>query len=81
MTVGEENEAFFIRVWKPPSSRHVLKTLRENSKRTISASGGFERLKMVLETDTGQCASEDADPKGVDCEIPHQLERGTKHSL
>ena len=33
---------------------------------------------MVLELDTGRCASEDAE---VDCEIPHRLERGTKHSL
>ena len=30
--VGEENEAFFIRVWKPFSSRHVLKTLRGSPK-------------------------------------------------
>ena len=32
--VGEENEAFFIRVWKLLSipSRCVLKILRENSK-------------------------------------------------
>ena len=27
-SVGEENKAFFIRVWKPLPSRHVLKTLR-----------------------------------------------------
>ena len=31
---------------------------------------------MVLEPDTGQCASKDGGPqRGVDCEIPHRLER------
>ena len=34
------------------------------------------------ELDTERCTSEDAGtPRGVDCEIPHQLERETKHSL
>ena len=28
----EENETFFIKVWKPLSSRHVLKTLRGSLK-------------------------------------------------
>ena len=28
MSIGEDNETFFIRVWKPFPSRHVLKTLR-----------------------------------------------------
>ena len=33
---------------------------------------------MVLELDTGWCASEDAGSRRVvDCEIPHRLERGT----
>ena len=37
---------------------------------------------MVLKPDTGRYASEDAgSPRGVDCEIPHRLERGMKHSL
>ena len=31
-SVREENKAFFIRVWKPLSSRHVLKTLRGSPK-------------------------------------------------
>ena len=35
-SVGEDNETFFIRVWKPLTSGHVLKTLRESPKRTIS---------------------------------------------
>ena len=34
---------------------------------------------MESESDTEQYVSED--PKGVDYEIPHWLERGTKHSL
>ena len=55
---------------------------RKNLKRTISASGGLGLLQMVSEPDIGQCASEDAEPRrGVDCEIPHRLERRTKHSL
>ena len=37
---------------------------------------------MVSEPGIEQCASEDVgSPRGVDCEIPHRLERGTKHSL
>ena len=37
---------------------------------------------MVLEPDTERCTSEDArSPRGVDYEIPHRLERGTKHSF
>ena len=67
---------------------------RESPKRTISVSGGFGLLQMVSEQDIGQCANEDVEPRrgvdtewrgkaqrGVDCEIPHRLERGTKHSL
>ena len=54
---------------------------RNEPKRTISTSGGLGLLQMILELDTKQCVNEDAGPKGVDCEIPRQLERGTKHSL
>ena len=32
MSVGEKNETFFIREWKPLTSRHVLKTLRGSPK-------------------------------------------------
>ena len=39
--------------------------LTMSPKRTISASGGLGLLQMVSEH----------------CEIPHRLERGTKHSL
>ena len=40
---------------------------RERLKRTICASGGFELLQMVSKPNTGQCASEDAEPwMGVD---------------
>ena len=52
----EENKTFFIRVWKPLTSRRILKTLRGSPKRTISASGELELLQMVLELDTGRCA-------------------------
>ena len=56
--------------------------IRNGLKQTISASGGFELLQMVLEPGIKQCASEDAGPpRGVDCEISHQLEKGTEHSL
>ena len=50
--------------------------------RTMSARGGLRLLQMVSEPGTEQCASEDTrSPRGVDCEILHWLERGTKHSL
>ena len=59
---------------------------RESPKRTISACCGLELLQMVSEQDTGWCANKDAGSSrggggGVDCEIPHRLERGAKHSL
>ena len=39
-------------------------------------------LQMVLEADPDRCVSEDAKlPRGVDCEIPYRLVRGTKSSL
>ena len=38
--------------------------------------------KDAERVDTGRCANEDTDPRrGLDCEIPHRLDRGTKHSL
>ena len=55
---------------------------RESLKRTIYASGGLGLLQMVSEPNTRQCVSEDAGPpSGVDFEIPHRLEGGTKYSL
>ena len=33
-----------------------LTAMRNGPKRTISASGGFGRLQIVLEPDTGRCA-------------------------
>ena len=45
-SIGEENEAFFIRVWKPLPSRHVLKTLRRNPKG--KAQRGQYRLAVGL---------------------------------
>ena len=59
-----------------------LTTIRNGPKQTVSVSGGLGLLQMVSELDTGRCASEGVGPlKGVDCEIPHRLERGTQHSL
>ena len=63
-SVGEENEAFFIRVWKPLPSIRVLKTLRGNPKRIISASGVLGLIQMLSELDTRRCASEDAGLEG-----------------
>jgi len=62
-SVGEDNETFFIRVWKPLPSIRVLKTLRgspkeKTPKRTISANG-----VIVSELDIGRCAKEEAKPR------------------
>ena len=54
--------------------------IRNGSNRIISVSGGLGLLQMVSELDTGWCAREDVG-WGVNCEIPHRLERGMKHSL
>ena len=56
VSVGEENEVFFIRVCKPLPSKRVLKTLRGISRRT----GELGLLQRVSESDTGQCASKEA---------------------
>ena len=77
-------------------SRRVLKTVRETQKRTISTSGGLERLEMVSEPNTRRCASEEAElrrgwtrggvparmlaSKGGGLGVPHQLEKGTSAS-
>ena len=37
--------------------------IRNGPKRTTSASSGLGLLQMVLELDTTQCVSEDADPQ------------------
>ena len=34
-SIEEENETFFIRVWKPLSSKRILKILRGNPKEKI----------------------------------------------
>ena len=68
-------------MWKSLPSRRILKTLRESPKRIISTSDGLGLLQMVLESDTERCANEDVGPRrGVDCEIPHRLERGASAS-
>ena len=59
-----------------------LTAIRNRSKQTISVSGGLKTLQMESELGTERCASEDVGPpRGVDYEIPHRLERGTKHFL
>ena len=51
-------------MWKLFRSRRVLKG---RPKRTISASGRLGPLQMVLEQDTGLCASEEVVPRrGID---------------
>ena len=51
-------------------------------KRVMYASGELELLQRVSEPDTRRCSSKDIEtPRGLDCEIPHRLERGGKHSL
>ena len=63
--IEEENETFFTRVWKPLPSKHVLKILRETSKRIISTSNVLGPLQMVSELDTELGVSEDAGlPRG-----------------
>ena len=55
-----------------------LTVIRNELKRTISTSGELGLLQMVLELVSARTLS----PLwGVDCEIPHRLERITKHSL
>ena len=55
--------------------------IRNSPNRTISASGRLGLLQMVSMS-IGCCANEDVgSPRGVDCEIPHRLERRMKHSL
>ena len=57
-----------------------LIAIRNGPKQTISASCRLELLQMILESDTERCVNEDAGTlRGVDCEIPHRLERRTKH--
>ena len=55
--------------------------IRNGPKRTIFTHRGLGLLQIASELDTRWCASEDTGPKGVDCEIPHRLERRTKYYL
>ena len=58
-----------------------LTTIHNELKLTISIRSEFELLQMVLKLDTEWCASENVgSPRGVDYEIPHQLEREMKYS-
>ena len=52
MSVGEGNEVFLIRVWKPLPSRRILKTVslttvHNGPKQTISASGELGLLQKL----------------------------------
>ena len=59
-----------------------LTVIRNEAKRTIFTSGELGLLQMVLELVIGRCANGDAGPpRGVDFEILHRLERGTKPFL
>ena len=59
-----------------------MTVIRNGSKWTISTSGRLGLLQMVSKSDTELFVSEDNEPpRGMDCEIPYWLERGTKHSL
>ena len=48
-------DTFFLKPCRKPR--------RESPKRTISVSGGLELLKIVSESDSGQCASKDTGPQ------------------
>ena len=57
-------------------------TICKGPKRTIFVSSGLGLLQIVSELGTEWYAGEDVrPPRVVDCEIPHRLKRGTKHSL
>ena len=72
-SVGEENEAFFIRTWKPFSSRRILKTSRESPNRTISSSGGLGLLQMISELELSDVPAKRLSPEGGEHEaVCHQ---------
>ena len=59
-----------------------LTVICNRPKQTIFVSYGLGLFQMVSEPDTKRYAGKDAGhPRGVDCEIPYRLERGTKHYL
>ena len=59
-----------------------LTAIPNGPKWTISPSGGLVLLQMVSEPNIVRCANEDTGLlRGLDYEIPHRLERETKHSL
>ena len=66
LSVGEKNEPFFIRAWKPLPSRHVLKALRrspEGKTKKDNICYKLGPLQMVSDPYTGRCASEEAKPQ------------------
>ena len=65
LSVGGGNETFFI---SHTPRRRVLRTLSESSKGKIQRRqyllvGVLRLLQMVLEPDTGRCASEEVEPR------------------
>ena len=65
-SIGEENETFFVMVWKPLFSICVIKTCGEaqkgKPKENNISSGELGLLQMVLEP-TGRCTREEAKPQ------------------
>ena len=53
--------------------------IRNESKWTISTSGGIGPLQMVSNPDTDGMLVRTLTPKKVDCEISHRLKRETIH--
>ena len=85
-SVGKGNEAFLIRVWKPLFSRRILKTLRGSLKEKAQRGQyllavGLDFYKWNQSQSLGGVSARTLALRGVDCEIPHRLERGTKHFL
>ena len=73
-SVGEENEAFSIRVWKLSPSIRVLKTLRKSPKKIISTSVGLELLQMTL----GDVPTRRLSPKRVRWGDPTSIGKGNE---
>jgi len=84
--VGEGNETFLIRVWKPLPSRHVLKSwawqryVKGQSEQYLLAVN-LDGYKWYQGQTPGGVPARTLAPKGVDCESPRWLERETKHFL
>ena len=58
-----------------------LTAIRNEPKPTISASDGFGLLQIVSKPDIGQCASEDAGPRGGGLWDPTSVGKGNETFL